>query len=338
MRPGPRTLLAGLTGAALALVAVAAVAWTGSTGPKAAAASTTATTGGGQNQQAMMMKMARLAPYRGYLKAHAVKNPPDLLGGPLHFTVTQDGGGVHVALPDHRQLDENVFGTPEHPRAFGGTPVINGLPVLMRATSGDHFTQAEPLSPFGDKAVVMGGAHLTFEGTDATATDGLTTKDQVTFDASWKDQEGNTYEVRCCKKLATHGLEYPTFGGVLTNHMMHGSTRIGTALMPTMWTYAAFWGMGQVMKNGEVLQAPRLVHVMLTEYVRTEGYKLASDEQVTPGRMHLHIMVPPMSPDTEKGMFVKSPVKTGLELPNGMELPFWHVMFGNVSVSVSHGQ
>lgn len=341
LRKRAPTLVAGLTGAALALGAVAAVAWTGAGGSDASGAplaAARADDAGLQDQQAMMMKLAHMAPYRGYLKAHAVQNPPDLLGGPLHFTVTQDGGGVHVALPDHRQLDENVFGTPEHPRAFAGTPVIDGLPASMRETSGGHFTRAKPLSPFGDKTMVMGGAHLMFEGTDATATDGLTTKDRVKFDASWKDEDGNTYEVKCCKKLATHGLEYPTFGGVLTNHMMHGSTRIGTALMPTMWTYADFWGMGQILKNGKVLQAPRLIHGMLTEYVRTEGYKLGSDEQVTPGRMHFHLMVPPAMPDMDKGMFEKSPVRTGLTLPNGKELPFWHVMFGNVSVSASRGQ
>jgi len=76
---------------------------------------------------------------------------------------------------------------------------------------------------------------------------------------------------------------------------------------------------------------------MLTEYVRTAGYKLGSDSQVTPGRMQFHLMVPPMMPDMDKGRFEPSPVRTGLELPNGMELPFWHVMFGNVSVHASRG-
>lgn len=292
----------------------------------------------GQGMQAMMMQMQEMAPYRGYLKAHAdVQNPPDLLGGPLNVTVTQDGGGVHVALPDRRELDSNVFGTPAHPRAFAGTPVIDGLPVPMREESNGEFTVAKPMSPFGDKAIVLGGAHLTLKAVDATATDGATTKDRVQFDASWQDKAGNTYEVKCCKMLAAHGVEYPTFGGVLTNHILHGSSRIGTALMPTEWTYVDFWGMGAVIKNGEVLQQPRLIHGMLTEYVRTEGYKLAEDDQVTPNRMHFHLMVPPMMPDMAKGVFTPSPVKTGFDLPNGMELPFWHVMFGNVTVSAERG-
>jgi len=103
-------------------------------------------------------------------------------------------------------------------------------------------------------------------------------------------------------------------------------------LMPTEYTYFAFWGMGQVSKNGEVLDKPRLVHGMLTEYVRKEGYKLAKDDEVTPSRRHFHLMVAPFMPDMETGHFKHVPVKTGLKLPNGMELPFWHVMFETLDI------
>ena len=148
-----------------------------------------------------------------------------------------------------------------------------------------------------------------------------------------EDQEGNTYEVRCCEMLATHGVEYPTFGGVVTNTVMHGSSRIGTALMPTEYVYFAFWGMGEVLKNGEVTDKPRLVHGMLTEYVRKEGYELAFDDEVTPGRRHFHLMVPPMMPEPKEQEFVHKNLSTGFQLPNGKELPFWHVMFENLEIN-----
>lgn len=278
-------------------------------------------------------KMQEMAPARGYLEAHKrVDEPFDLLGGPLQVAVSQTVGGVHVALPDHRKLDPRVFGTPDHPRAFAGTPGINGVPVPLREVQGGEFTQFKKLSPFGDKAVVMAEGRLHIEATDATATDAATSDDQVEFKASWKDEEGNTYEVRCCAKLATHGLEYPTFGGVVTNHMLHGFTRIGTALMPSEYAYFAFWGMGEVLKNGEVQAKPRLIHGMLTEYVRHDGYQLAFDHQVTPEKRHFHLMVPPMMPDMEKGVFQHVALPTGFTLPNGKELPFWHVMFGNLEI------
>jgi hypothetical protein len=288
-----------------------------------------------KTQIAMLQQMA---PYRGYLKAHQdVQQPLELLGGPITVTISQQAGGVHVALPDHRALDPNVFGTPTHPRAFGGTPGIDGVPLMLREVQGNAYKAFKQPSPFGDKNIVIGNGKLSVHLVDATATDAATSKDSVRFQASWQDQDGNTYMVRCCAMLATHGVEYPTFGGVVTNHLMHGSSRIGTALMPTMFTYAAFWGMGEVSKNGQVLDKPRLIHGMLTEYVRKADYQLAFDSEITPQRLHFHLMVPPMKPVMQEGKFEHSPVKTGFVLPNGMELPFWHVMFSNLTIKAEHG-
>lgn len=273
-------------------------------------------------------------PAAGYVNAHkGVEKPLELLGGPISIDITQSSGGVFVSLPDKRELDAHVFGTPAAPRAFAGTPGVNGVPMMARNVENGAFTTMKSMSPFGDKHVVMGGGKLTISALDATATDAATTSDEVQLMASWQDGQGNTYEVRCCEMLAAHGMEFPTFGGVVTNHILHGFTRIGTALMPSEYTYFAFWGMGAVLKNGEVVDKPRLIHGMLTEYVRTEGYQLAADDEVTPTRQHFHLMVAPFMPDMQNGSFQPKPVKTGFELPNGMELPFWHVMFENLDIS-----
>lgn len=293
-----------------------------------------------QQKKAMMMKMMQqaeaMSPWRGYLKAHdSVKHPMPLLGGPIKIHITQTAGGVFVALPAYRKLDPAVFGTPRHPRAFGGFPIVSGLPLMLRGVEDGHYTRAKKRSPFGDKSMVMPDGHLNLEMEDATATDAATTQDWVKLDARWKDKKGNTYEVRCCKMVAAHGVDYPTFGGVLTNAILHGSSRIGTPLMPTEYTYADFWGMGKVMKNGKVLQAPRLVHGMLTEYVRGPGYTLDFDRDVTPTKVQFHLMLPPVMPEPAKGKFRPDPVKTGFKLPNGMTLPFWHLMFENLTVTAS---
>ncbi len=273
-------------------------------------------------------------PAAGYLDAHKdVDRPLEILGGPISIEIRQTSGGVFVSLPDQRELDEHVFGTPNAPRAFAGTPGVNGVPMMARNAENGKFTNMKTMSPFGDKHMVMGNGTLTISALDATATDAATTKDEVQLMASWEDQQGNTYEVRCCEMLATHGMEFPTFGGVVTNHILHGFTRIGTALMPSEYTYFAFWGMGAVLKNGEVVDKPRLIHGMLTEYVRTEGYRLAADDEVTPTRQQFHLMVAPFMPDMENGSFQQKPVTTGFELPNGMELPFWHVMFESLDIS-----
>ena len=287
-----------------------------------------------EQQKAMIQQLQSMTQADGYLQAHRdVEQPLELLGGPIQFAVRQESGGVFVALPDNRDLDAAVMGSPEQPLAFTGTPGITGVPPAFRAVEDGQYTQLKRKTPFGDAYTVMGNGMLSLEATDATATDAATTDDQVQMRATWEDEQGNTYEVRCCGMVASHGIEFPSFGGVVTNHLMHGFTGIGTPLMPTEFAYAAFWGMGEVRKNGEVVDKPRVVHGMLTEYVRTEGYQLASDAEVGPTRQHFHLMVAPFMPVEGEHKFTHQNVKTGFTLPNGMELPFWHVMFENLTIS-----
>ncbi len=293
-----------------------------------------------QTKMQMMVKMMqKMAPAKGYLKAHKdVQNPLGLLGGPIHISLRQDKGGVYVGLPDFRKLDPRVFGSVKFPRAYEGTPGMTGVPVPLRKSKNGQFTELSRRTPFGDKFIVMGKGVLKLKAVDATATDAAVTKDNVKMDATWQDKDGNTYEVRCCKMLAAHGLEFPTFGGVVTNTILHGFTGIGTPLMPSEYTYFAFWGMGEVLKNGKVLDKPRLVHGMLTEYVRKEGYKLAFDDEVGPTRRQFHLMVAPFKPNMKEGSFDHVPVNTGFTLKNGMKLPFWHVMFENLQINASRGE
>lgn len=290
-------------------------------------------------QKKMLKKLQQMNQADGYLQAHRnVENPMTLLGGPISFTVQQNSGGVFVGLPDKRDLDGSVFGTPEMPLAFTGTPGITGVPVPFRNSNNGQFTTLKRNTPFGDKNITMANGNMMLQATDVTATDAATTEDQVKFKASWEDKQGNTYAVQCCEMLATSGPEFPTFGGVVTNHLLHGFSGVGTPLMPTEFTYAAFWGMGAVLKNGEVVDKPRIIHGMLTEYVRTEGYELAKDSEVTPTRRHFHLMVAPFMPVQGQHKFEHVNVKTGFTLPNGMELPFWHVMFENLEIDSQRGQ
>jgi len=294
--------------------------------------------GGAEEAAAEAGEAGAPGPYDGYLEAHkGEENPLGLLGGPIRARVTQSGGGVFVALPDKRELDPAVFGTPEMPRAFAGTPGVTGVPLEARGVREGAYTRMKQVSPFGDQYAVMRDGKLELEAVDATATDAAVSEDQVRLTARWQDNQGNTYSVRCCAKLATHGLEFPTFGGVMTNHILHGSSRIGTPLMPTEYAYLAFWGMGEVRKNGEVTDKPRLIHGMLTEYVRTEGYELGFDKDVTPTKQHFHLMVAPVKPLMGEGRFEHAAVKTGFTLPNGKPLPFWHVMFGSLNIQAERG-
>lgn len=285
-----------------------------------------------------VQEMQSLNGWRGYLDAHkTVKKPQPLVGGPLSIKLTQDSGGVFVALPDHRKRDPIVFGPDKMPRHYSGTPVITGVPPLLWTSAAGGGEVTKPVTPFGDKHIVMPDGKLGIEAVDATATDAAVTSDKVKFHASWKDAKGNTYAVKCCVKLASHGLEFPTFGGVATNVILHGNSGIGTPLMPTEFTYFAFWGFGEIDMNGKTLDKPRLIHGMLTEYVREQGYKLAGDRGLTPERLQFHLMIAPFKPDPKHGVFTKAPVHTGFVLPNGKEMPFWHVMFENLKLESHRG-
>jgi hypothetical protein len=291
-----------------------------------------------EKEKKMLMTLQEMNQADGYLEAHRnVKEPFELLGGPISFTVKQTSGGVFVALPDNRTLDGDVFGTPDMPLAFTGTPGITGVPVPFRNTENGQFTTLKRKTPFGDKNTTMANGTMTLKATDVTATDAATTEDEVQFKASWEDKQGNTYAVQCCEKLVAAGPEFPTFGGVVTNHILHGFSGVGTPLMPTEYTYAAFWGMGAVLKNGEVVDKPRIVHGMLTEYVRGENYTLVSDRDVIPTRRHFHLMVAPFMPVKGEHKFTHQNVSTGFQLPNGKELPFWHVMFENLEIDSQRG-
>ena len=282
-------------------------------------------------QKIKMQKLKALDPAKGYLKAHETnKTPFNLLGGPISIQITQKGGPVFVALPSKRQLDPDIFGTPMMPRDFGGTPIAEGVPPMLRGHKNGAYTTTMVKTPFGDKFTVLRDGYLSLQSVDATATDAAVSNDTVHMTASWKDAKGNTYKVTC-SKVVPYGSDHPTFGGVVTNTIIHGFTRIGTPLEPTQFAYYAFWGKGEISKNGKTLDQDRLIHGMLTELVRTGGYKLATDSQVNPHGVIFHLIIPPFKGGK------KDPLKTGFLLPNGKPLPFWHVMFQTLNVKAERG-
>lgn len=277
-----------------------------------------------------MMKMAQAedAPYKQspwwpWLSAH-VKNdsPPQLLTGPIEVTLNQaEGGAANFLMPGPRMLDPIVFGTADNPKGMDTPAVVLGLPEQMRtdAPGGGQMTKGP--TPFGDTAkTVQGSIQARF--VDATAMDGARTQDQIDFAATFQSPDGqHTYKV-VVKMPAPHGWFNPTGGGVITDFMQHGVTKWGTELMPTMYSYLSFWGMGNIFRDGELIAEKRVVHGMLTEFVRKAPYDLAFDNEVNPNATHFHLMIPPVDPFGNP-----SPIPTGFTLPNGKELPFFHVMF-----------
>ncbi|MCH8964277.1 MAG: hypothetical protein IIB58_04895 [Planctomycetes bacterium] len=254
-----------------------------------------------------------------YTQGHAKEqNPPDRIGGPLTITVTQTNGSTRLVLPGPRFLDPSVFGTPEHPAGFDPAPFpLIGVPLDMRKSANGKYTFVNHPTPFSDWHEVGVGS-VRQVTVDITAIDGARTKDKIDFEANFTlpgpdpdNPEVGAVKYRVvCKTPLPHGMGFPTFGGVATNHLLHGATGLGTRLMPTEWTYVDIWGKGDIYKNGKLIAKDHMIHTMVTEIVRGEGYKLRFDGEVgQPSQgITMHLMIPPYKP-TPEGM-VKSPLKT----------------------------
>lgn len=284
-----------------------------------------------------------------WVQSHAqIENPAPILGGPLEVTAEQAlGGAAFWVFPGPRELDRSVFGTPEQPIGYYPAPFpLYGVPVEMRAVNeaGDAFTQVTQPTAFSDDFSPTTGG-FTMGLTDATATDGATTQDQIDFRAEFQSPDGvHTYVVEVRQPLS-HGFAFPFFGGVATNLLLHGISGIGTPLMPTEYTYAAFWGVGTISRDGEVVNESHLVHVMVTEPVRGEGYELVTDANVpapnaVPTAMTVHLMVPPYEVTGGQPPVAESPVQTDVtvESPQGeVQQPFFHVMFNSFTIDATRG-
>lgn len=134
----------------------------------------------------MTEKLQGLTPQKGHLEAH--KDVTDLsrielLGGPLEVEVSQDGDGVFVPLPAQRDLDEDVFGTPQMPRQFGGTPGMTGPPQVPRP---QRRRVHEPEEKDALRRPIQGdaGGPARARAVDATVTDAAKTNDEIQFEAS----------------------------------------------------------------------------------------------------------------------------------------------------------
>lgn len=265
--------------------------------------------------------------FHAYTKGHAQEqDPPDRLGGPLTVVVSQTNGSTRLVLPGPRFLDPAVFGTPEHPTGFDPAPFpLMGVPLHMRRVANGKYTFVDHPTPFSDwREVGVGSVRQVT--VDVTAIDGARTKDKIDLEATFTlpgpdvdnpDVGAVRYRV-VCKTPLPHGFGFPTFGGVATNHLLHGVTGLGTRLMPTEWTYVDIWGKGDIYKNDKLIAKDHMIHTMVTEAVRGEGYKLRFDGEVgqPSSTITMHLMIPPYKP-TPTGM-VKSPLRT-------MFVPFGYI-------------
>jgi len=249
------------------------------------------------NKPDAVVKVATPLPHIGlyaYTHAHALNpNPPDRWGGAVTVTAEQTKGAVQWVLPGPRDLDAAVFGTPDHPVGWEQAPFpLIGVPPSLRQSENGQYTIADHATPFSNwRAIGLGGVHMSI--TDLTAIDGATTKDKIDFVATFESPDKmHSYKV-VVKKALPHGFGYPFFGGVVTDHLMHGGTAIGTRLMPTEYIFASFWGAGDIYVDGRLTNPNQVVHMMIGEGVRGKHWVLGHDKDIHGQGVVMHLMVPP---------------------------------------------
>lgn len=228
-------------------------------------------------------------------------------------------------LPGKRELDPEVFGTPDNPK------MVEMLPLEERMVSedGESFTTTAGPTPFSDKVAPVEG-NINIEVDDRSPVDDPNSFDDAKLSATFSGPKGeNDYRV-VLRDLIRVGPEHQFFGGVGTGVWMHGSTGIGEPLMPAIWSYVTLWGFGDVYRNGEKVGEKRLIHSMVTPKVRNENNELMFSQSENIRELNVHLILPPTK--IVGGKPTDSPVPTGYMLPNGQEQPFFHVNFYDVEI------
>lgn len=240
----------------------------------------------------------------------------DRFGGALTVTVSRKQGEARFILPGTRELDPSVFGTPGEPVGFEKAPFpMLGIEKDLRLTHGDGYSIIDHATPFSNWSESTKG-RVKMMVTDVTPIDAAETADKIDFEANFELPDGAKYRVEV-KKPLPHGMAFPFFGGVVTNHLIHGVAGVAPRALPTTFAYAAFWGAGNVYKDGELINEGQLVHVWVSDDERGPDGGIRNDRQVGASEgLTLHMIVPPYRP-TPKGM-EKSPLKT-------MFMPFPYV-------------
>ena len=254
--------------------------------------------------------------------------PGDLVGGPVTATVSASEGPAIWIMPGLRELDPEVFGTPGNPLGF--EPGV-GVPLDERLVSDDgseYTTTSEP-TPFSDNFQYVSGS-FELEVTDATLMDSPDSDDGASFAATFTGPDGRERTVELLHLLPV-GREHTFFGGVATNVIIHGQTGIGSKLMPMVPTYVAFWGVGELSVEGEVVASNRVIHGMLTADVRNDDYQLVFNDGVEDEGMHFHLLLPNVEVTT--GGPRRSSLPSRHMLEENREQPFIHLMFEDVTVT-----
>ena len=184
-------------------------------------------------------------------------------------------------------------------------------------------------TPFSNNVIATTGAY-SFKIQDLDAVDSQNSRDVVSsVDITFTGNDGKAYkidQINIIHKADGMG-DHTFFGGVGLNKMMHGSTGIGTELMPKMMVYITLWGLVDIKdaNTNTVVATNRIIHIMTATRVRDDDLNLITSADIDASdhnyRMaETHIILPPL--DMQGNM---DPVP-------GTDHGFIHMMFEEVEL------
>jgi hypothetical protein len=243
-----------------------------------------------------------------------------LPGGPVRISLSRQMGDVQIVLKN--KLNSFVV-----PRSGATDPVAPRPGRDGDPTATTHAAPTTTTAPLSELSMRNGRVRL--KAVDVTASDAAASQDSLDLEASWQDDQGNTFAVRCTKVIPG-GMSRPVFGGVVTNHLLERSAAPDATDLPAGYAYVAFWGTGDVLKNGQVQDSDVVIQGMLTEAAPGQHNHPPLADPLVAARLRLHVLAGPLA--LNRGLYVRRPAKTGCVLADGKPLTFWHVTFDHLSI------
>jgi len=135
-------------------------------------------------------------------------------------------------------------------------------------------------TPFSNNMVTTTGAY-SFTLQDVVDVDSESSQDAVlSANITFIGNDGVAYKIDAINIIhKPDGMgDHTFFGGVGLNKMMHGSTGIGTDLMPRMMAYITLWGLVDLKDaaTDTVVASNRVIHIMTGTRVRDENLNLVT--------------------------------------------------------------
>jgi hypothetical protein len=118
------------------------------------------------------------------------------------------------------------------------------------------------------------------------------------------------------------GLQQPVGGGVMLNVDLHGATGLGFSTGTQVHAGAAVWGIGRVLRNGQLLTDTAIIHAAaLTAGARTDDDVHGVLPLARPGDHELHVLVWNLPAATEPRGFIEFSFDDVSIDWNGVRLP-----------------